>query len=119
MDRLTRIQKILKEKGKKPMELINIVLKFIDFKEAEIRLYNLLLDKEMTIAEIVRELKISERSVREHISKLYKKGFVNRKIVAENRLKYVYSSISPEIAWQMIKKNINAIINQIDLMWPV
>jgi len=114
VDKLEKLQVILKEKKRKPVELLNMVLKFLDFKKTEIKLYDSLLKKEMEMNEIVQCLNMSERSIRTHIKNLYKKGFIKRKVLMKGRLKYVYSSVAPEIAWKIVKKRVNETLNQMD-----
>jgi len=114
IDRLEKLQKILKERKRKPIELLNTVLKLLDFKKVEIKLYNTLLKKEMKMNELVQRLNISERSIRTHIKTLYKKGFIKRKALMGDRLKYVYSSVTPKIAWKIVKKRVNETLNQVD-----
>ena len=114
VDRLARLQKILKEGKRTPTEVLSTVLKFLDFKEAEIKLYNILLKKEMAMDEIVKKLNASERSARAHIKTLYEKGFVKRRVIVGDRLKYAYSSVSPETAWKLVKKGVNSALKQVD-----
>ncbi len=113
-DRLTKLQEILKKGKRTPVEVFTTVLRFLDFKEAEIRIYKLLLKKEMGVSEIVQNLNASERSARAHIKTLYEKGFVKRRVVIGNRLKYAYSSVSPEIAWQIVRGGVNKTLNRVD-----
>lgn len=113
-DRLTKIQEILNKGKRTPVQVFSTVLRFIDFKEAEIKIYNLLLKKDMEMGEIVQNLNASERSARGHIKTLYEKGFVKRRVVVGNRLKYAYSSVSPEIAWRIIRGSVNRTLNQVD-----
>jgi hypothetical protein len=40
------------EKGKKPLELLNVILGFLNFKSVEIKIYNLLLKSSLTIKQI-------------------------------------------------------------------
>jgi predicted DNA-binding transcriptional regulator len=114
IDRLTKLQKALKERKRTPVEVLTTVLRLLDFKEAEIKLYSTLLKKEMMMDEIVQNLNASERSARTHIKVLYEKGFVKRKVVIGDRLKYTYSSISPETAWRIVKKEVNSVLKQVD-----
>jgi predicted DNA-binding transcriptional regulator len=114
VDLLTKLQKALKERKKTPAEVLSTVLKILDFKEAEIKLYNILLKKELTMEEIVQALNASERSARRHIKTLCEKGFVKRNVVMGDRLKYTYASVSPKIAWKIVKKEANGALKRID-----
>lgn len=111
---LAKLQKALKKRKKTPAEVLSMILKILDFKETEIRLYNILLKKELTMEEIVQTLNVSERSAREHIKMLCEKGFVKRNVVMGNRLKYTYASASPKIAWKIVKKETNGALKRVD-----
>jgi len=111
VDKITKIKEMMK-RGKRPPELLNTILKFLDFKNVEIELYNLLLKGSMTITQIEKELKVSERTVREYMKSLLEKEFIVRKVEAGKRLKYVYSALPPEEAWKKMKKEINKIMKE-------
>lgn len=113
VDIIARIKEIIKEKGDKPLEPLNSILKFLGFKKVEIQMYNLLLEKPLTISQIRKELKVSERTIREYMKSLLDKGFVVRKVRIEKRLKYVYSALSPEQAWNRMKNEIQKIVEEI------
>ena len=113
VDVITRIKKIIKERGDKPLELLNPIFEFLGFKRVEIQIYNLLLEKSLTISQIRKELKVSERTIREYMKRLLEKGVVVRTVRIEKRLKYVYSALSPEKAWKMMKEEIQKTVEEI------
>ncbi len=119
IDKLEELQRILKERKIHPIELLNTFFELLDFKETEIKVYNCLLKREMLVSEIIVALGVSERSIRSHLKKLYEKGFVNRKVIVSDRLKYAYFSVSPKTAWKIVKKNINDILKQVDSVFKI
>ncbi len=52
------------EGGRKPIELLNAILGFLNFKPVEIKIYNLLLNSSLTIKQIEDQLDLSERTIR-------------------------------------------------------
>lgn len=66
-------------------ERLEALLRSLGVKKNELRIYRLLLEKKrpMRITEIVRELGISERSVREHVLSLYKRGMLKRELIQQ------------------------------------
>ena len=97
-------------------EKLEGLLKTLGFKKTELRVYRLLLEKRrpMRITEIQRELGISERSVREHVLNLYRKGVLKRTLIEQGWLGYVYTATSPGELVEIIKKGILQRINEIE-----
>jgi predicted transcriptional regulator len=106
------IENVLKGR-KKPTELLNIILGFLDFRTAEIRIYNLLLKSSLTIKEIERQLNLSERTIRKYIKKLGQEGFITRKVEQGKRLKYVYMAVPVQETWKKVKDTIQKILDEI------
>ncbi len=92
------------------------LLRSLGFKKTELRVYRLLLEKQrpMRITEIQKELGLSERSVREHVLNLYKKGILKRNLIEKGWLGYVYTAASPKELIEHIKENIMQKINEIE-----
>lgn len=92
------------------------LLRSLGVKRTEIRIYRLLLEREvpMRITEIQKELGISERSVREHVLNLYRRGFLKRRMIQKGWLGYVYTAISPAELLERLKENIVKRINEIE-----
>ena len=99
--------------GKKPVELLNIILRFLNFKPVEIRIFNLLLKSSFTIKQIENRLNISERTIRKYIKRLDDEGFIIRTVEQGNRLKYIYKSVTIQEAWDKIKDKIERILDNI------
>ena len=101
------------EGRKKPIELLNIVLGFFDFKVAEIKIYNLLLKSSLTIKQIEKQLNLSERTIRKYIKRLDQKGFITRKVEQGKRLKYVYMAVPVQKTWKKVKDRIQKMLDEI------
>jgi len=90
---------------KKPIELLNIILVFLNFKSVEIRIYNLLLKTSLTIKQLEQQLNISERTIRKYIKRLDEEGFIIKKVEQGKRLKYIYMAVPIQEAQSSGKKN--------------
>jgi len=106
------IENVLKRR-KKPIELLNIILGFLNFKAAEIKIYNLLLKSSLTIRQIENQLNLSERTIRKYIKKLNQDGFITRKVEQGKRLKYVYKAVPVQETWKKVKDKIQKILDEI------
>jgi len=106
------IEKALSKK-EKPVELLNVIFTFLNFKSVEIRIYNLLLKTAMTIKQIEQQLNISERTIRKYIKRLDEEGFIIKKVEQSKRLKYVYRSVPVQEAWGKVKDKIEKILSDI------
>jgi predicted transcriptional regulator len=99
--------------GKKSTELLNMILGFLDFKPVEIRIYNLLLKSPLTIKQIEKQLNLSERTIRKYIKRLDQEGFIIKKVEQSKRLKYIYTSTSPQEVWKKAQGIIQQILSKI------
>ena len=106
------IERILKGR-KKPIELLNVILGFLNFKAIEIKIYNLLLKSSLTIKQIEKQLNLSERTIRKYIKRLEQEGFINKKVKQDKRLKYVYNAIPIQKAWKNVRNKIQKILEEI------
>ncbi|WP_456367410.1 transcriptional regulator [Thermococcus sp.] len=97
-------------------EKLEALLRSLGVKKTELRIYRLLLEKRrpMRITEIVGELGISERSVREHVLNLYRKGMVRRELIQRGWLGYTYTAVSPSELIERIKKSIMERISELE-----
>ena len=111
-DYLEDIEKALK-KGKKPTEILNIILDFLNFKSVEIKIYNLLLKTSLGVREMERHLHVSERTIRKYIKRLHQEGFITRKVEEGKRLRYLYSSVPIQEAWKKVEERIQEILSDI------
>jgi len=98
---------------KKPIELLNTILGFLDFKTTEIKIYSLLLKSSLTIKQIEKQLNLSERTIRKYIKKLGQDGFITRKVEQGKRLKYVYIAVPVQETWRKVKGKIQKILDEI------
>ena len=106
------IEKALNQR-KKPIELLNIILVFLNFKSVEIRIYNLLLKTSLTIKQLEQQLNISERTIRKYIKRLDEEGFIIKKVEQGKRLKYIYMAVPIQEAWEKVKDKIEKILGDI------
>ncbi len=106
------IEKALKE-GKKPTELLNVILGFLNFKPIEIKIYDLLLNSSLTIKQIQNLLDLSERTIRKYIRRLDQEGFIIKKVEEGKRLKYVYSAVPVQEAWKKVRGKIQETLDEI------
>ncbi len=106
------IEKILKGR-KKPIELLNVILGFLNFKPIEIRIYNTLLKSSLTIKQIEKQLNLSERTVRKYIKRLEQEGFINKRVKQDKRLKYIYNAVPIQEAWKNVRNKIQRILEEI------
>ena len=106
------IEKALSKK-EKPVELLNVIFTFLNFKSVEIKMYNLLQKTSLTIKEIEQQLNISERTIRKYIKRLDEEGFIIKKVEQGKRLKYVYRSVPVQEAWEKVKDKIEKILSDI------
>ncbi|WP_457750835.1 transcriptional regulator [Thermococcus sp.] len=97
-------------------EGLEALLKSLGVKKTELKIYRLLLEKRepMRITEIQRELGISERSVREHVLSLYRKGMLRRDLIQQGWLGYAYTAVSPSEVLENIKESIMKKITELE-----
>ncbi|MGB2728710.1 MAG: helix-turn-helix domain-containing protein [Halobacteriota archaeon] len=111
-DYIADIEKALKE-GKKPKELLTVILGFLNFKPIEIKIYDLLLNSSLTIKQIQNLLDLSERTIRKYIRRLDQEGFIIKRVEEGKRLKYVYSAVPVQEAWKKVKGKIQGALDEI------
>ena len=71
-------------------ELVSF-LHSLQLSDGELVVYDALSSKPLTIRELQKKTKLSERGIRTHVHELLKKGFIAKKPLADKRLMYVYS----------------------------
>jgi predicted DNA-binding transcriptional regulator len=106
------LERAIKE-GKKTTDVLDMILAYLDFKPAEIKIYNLLLNKPQTIKQIEDQLKISERTIRKHIDELHESGLITKSVEQGKRLKYVYAAVPPTEVWRRLQEKIQHTFNEI------
>ncbi|GEM_PF-3432328 len=85
------------------------MLKAFQLRSNEMLVYNILSRKPMTIRQLQKSTRMSERSLRTYLDDLVRRNFVSRKLVEDSHLKYVYSANSGESFLDTIKKQIDDI----------
>ncbi|NJE54678.1 transcriptional regulator [Thermococcus sp. 21S9] len=97
-------------------ERLEALLRSLGVKKTELKIYRLLLEKKrpMRVTEIVQELGISERSVREHVLSLYRRGMLRRELIQQGWLGYTYTAVSPSELLENLKNYILERINEIE-----
>ncbi len=97
-------------------ERFEMLLRSLGVKKTELRIYSLLLEKKrpMRVTEIVRELGISERSVREHVLSLYRRGMLKRELIQQGWLGYTYTAVSPGELLENIKQSLIKRITELE-----
>lgn len=106
------IEKTLKE-GKDPAEVLSVILRFLNFKPTEIKIYNILLKSSLTIKQIEKQLNLSERTIRKYIKRLEQEGFINKRVKQGKRLKYIYNAVPIQEVWKNAKNEIQKILDEI------
>jgi len=97
-------------------ERLEALLRSMGIKKTELRIYRLLLERKrpMRITEIQRELGISERSVREHVIRMYRSGLLRRQLIEQGWLGYTYTAVSPGELLENIKQSLIKRINELE-----
>jgi predicted DNA-binding transcriptional regulator len=85
------------------------MLKLFQLKHNEMQVYSLLTKGPMTIKQLQKNTRMSERSLRTHLDDLVEKNFVKRKVIEGKHLKYVYYANSSENLLDTLKARINEI----------
>lgn len=107
------IERALKE-GKRPVELLNAILVFLNFKPVEIKIYNLLLKSSLTITQIQNVLNLSERTIRKYIRRLDQEGLIIKKVAEGKRLKYIYTAVPLHESWRKVKGKTQKILDEVN-----
>lgn len=106
------IEKALEER-KEPVEILNTILGFLNFKRIEIKIYGLLLKSSLTIKQIEKQLNLSERTIRKYIKRLDQEGLISKKVEQGKRLKYTYRAVPVQETWKKVKDKIQKILDEI------
>ncbi len=82
------------------------MLKFFQLKSNELLVYNMLSKKPMTIKQLQKNMKMSERSLRAYLDNMVGRKFVKRKLIEGKHLKYVYYATSGDNLLGIIKNHV-------------
>ncbi len=96
-------------------ELVKVFEK-LKLKPSDVKIYSLLLNRELGVREIANELGLSTRFVRERLRELTKRGIVKRRLVEERWLGYRYAAEEPREVVKKIKTQILEEILKIEKM---
>jgi len=107
------VENVDKALNRKAIEVFNGILAFLNFKSAEIRVYNLLLTTSLTIKKMEQRLNTSERSMRKYIKRLEEEGLITKRVEQGTRLKYVYRSVPIQEAWNKVENKIEKMMGNI------
>jgi len=95
-----------------PAKAFTDFISYLNLRTNEIKIYNLLTKKPMTIKELIRELRVSERTLRTYLFDLLKKGFVYKKVIEDRRLKYQYYAKSPVELMKFIRRQVSMVLSK-------
>ncbi|MEM0022114.1 MAG: transcriptional regulator [Archaeoglobaceae archaeon] len=71
------------------------VLEKLRVKPSDVKIYNLLRNRELGVREIAKELNLSTRFVRDRLKELTKRGIVKRRLVEQGWIGYKYTAEDP------------------------
>jgi predicted DNA-binding transcriptional regulator len=72
-------------------------------------IYEILEKRPMTIKQLQKTTRVSERMLRTYLDDMIRRGFVKKKVVEGNRLKYVYKATEPQTILDHIKTKVTEI----------
>lgn len=79
------------------------ILEKLRIKSSDVKIYNLLRDRELGVREIANELNLSTRFVRERLKELTKRGIVKRRLVEHGWIGYRYVAEDPREVLKKLK----------------
>jgi predicted DNA-binding transcriptional regulator len=83
------------------------VLKWMRLSTKEIDIYSMLSKSPMTIKQLIKATRLSERMLRTHLDNLVSKKFVHREPLLEKHIKYVYYGNPEETIYDILVKKLN------------
>ena len=86
---------------------VNKVIKAISMGKNELKIFGILLKKPMTIKQLIKFSRLSERTIRTCISELVKKQFIEKDALIEDQLKYIYHTNSSKSIADIIKEKLS------------
>lgn len=73
----------------------------------EIKIYGMLSKTPMTIKQLIKATRLSERMLRTHLDNLIEKNFVSKEPLLEKHIKYVYHGNPEDTICDMLAKKLN------------
>ncbi len=92
--------------GKKGSK-IDGVIKYLSIGKNELKVFNIISKKPLTIKQIVKVSKLSERTIRSCLSDLVGKQFIKKQALIEGQLKYLYHTNSDKSIADIIKEKLS------------
>ncbi len=83
------------------------LLERIKIKPSDVRIYNLLRNRELGVREIAKELNLSTRFVRDRLKELTMRGIVKRRLVEEGWIGYKYTAEDPVEVLKKLKAQLH------------
>ncbi|MBC7095124.1 helix-turn-helix domain-containing protein [Thermococcus sp.] len=80
------------------LELFTKKIKNFELTHSEIKIYSLLLKEELTPRQIAKKVGLSERIVREKLKHLLELGLIERNLIKQGWLGYIYRAKNPKEA---------------------
>ncbi|MEM1578340.1 MAG: winged helix-turn-helix transcriptional regulator [Archaeoglobaceae archaeon] len=97
--------------------MLNEIAKIIEnlrLKPSDLKIYSLLLERELSVKEIANELNLSTRFVRERLKELCKREIISRRLVERGWIGYAYRAEDPKKVVSNIKKQLISEIGKIE-----
>jgi len=83
------------------------MFRWMQLSTSEINIYGMLSKTPMTIKQLIKTTKLSERMLRTHLDSLINKNFVYKEPLLEKHIKYVYHGNPEETICDMLVKKLN------------
>lgn len=80
-------------------------MKKLQIGPTKLRIYEQLSDKPMTIKQLEKSMKMSERMLRICLDDMTKRGFIRKEILEDKHMKYIYLSNSTDSVFDSILKH--------------
>ena len=82
------------------------MLRWLQLSPSEIDVYSALSSRPMTIKQLMKDTRLSERMLRTHLESLLRKNFVRREAL-DSRMKYLYYGNPHETIYYILVKKFN------------
>jgi len=86
---------------------ISDVLRYASVGKNELKVLDILSKSPMTIKQIIKLSKLSERTIRSCLSDLIRKQFIDKKALIEGQLKYLYHTNSTKTIIERIQEKLS------------
>lgn len=93
--------------SEKKQNKIDNVIRHLSIGKNELKIFNILSKKPLTIKQLVKISKLSERTIRSCLSDLVGKQFIKKDALIEGQLKYLYQTNSAKSIADIIKEKLS------------